>query len=95
MHAKLFRDDGSETASEILMGSLHVLPLGTRQTARLQLRPVGRADVGLGPGRAGEVDVMGSSIGLVIDARGRPLRIPADSGLRRAMAQNWIKTLGG
>ena len=95
MHARLFRDDGSETTSEILMGSLHVLPLGTRQTARLQLRPVGRADVGLGPGRAGEVDVMGSSIGLVIDARGRPLRIPADSGLRRAMAQNWIKTLGG
>ncbi len=95
LRAKLIRDDGSETTSEILMGDLQVIPLGIRQTGRLQLRPVGRSDVGLGSGAAGEVDVVGSAIGLVIDARGRPLRIPSDSAQRRSLAQTWISTLGG
>lgn len=93
--AKLIRDDGSEMSSEILMGNLQVLPLSPRQTARLQLRPMHRADVGLGPGRAGEVEVTGSSIGVVIDARGRALQLPADPGQRRVLAQKWINNLGG
>jgi len=95
VRAKLIRDDGTEMSSEIQMGNLQILPLGNRQTARLQLRPLKHADVGLGPGRAGEVDVNGSSIGIVIDARGRPLRLPADSTKRRALVLKWINTFGG
>ena len=94
VRAKLIRDDGTEMSSEIQMGNLQILPLGARQTARLQLRPLKNADVGLGPGRAGEVDVNGSSIGIVIDARGRPLRLPPDQVKRRALLQKWIATLG-
>jgi hypothetical protein len=95
VRAKLIRDDGTEMSSEIMMGNLQVLPLENRQSARLQLRPMHRADVGLGPGRAGEVEVTGSSLGVVIDARGRPLRLPADPDQRRALAQKWLTTLGG
>jgi len=93
--AKLIRDDGSEMITEIKMGNLQVLPLGNRQTAHLQLRPLHKADVGLGQGHAGEVDVIGSSIGVVIDARGRPLSHPIDPSQRRALMQKWLKTLGG
>jgi len=81
--------------SEITMGSLQVLPLENRQTASLELRPLHRADVGLGPGRAGAIEVIGSSIGVVIDARGRPLLLPGDPAQRRALAQKWLTTLGG
>ena len=95
VRAKLIRDDGTEMSSEIQMGNLQVLPLGNRQTARLQLRPLKQADVGLGPGKAGEVDVNGSSIGIVIDARGRPIRLPSDDVKRRALILKWITTLGG
>ena len=94
VRVKLIREDGSEMTSEVRMGNLHILPLENRQTARLQLRPLQRADVGLGPGRAGEVEVTGSSMGIVIDARGRPLRLPADAGQRRALAKKWLATLG-
>lgn len=94
VHAKLIYDDGTEKTSEIVMGSLQVLPLENRQTARLQLRPLKRTDVGLGPGRAGEVEVIGSSIGVVIDARGRPLRLPADPGERRDLAKKWRAIMG-
>ena len=94
VRAKLIRDDGSEMTSEVRMGSLQILPLENRQTARLQLRPLQRADVGLGPGRAGEVEVTGSSLGVVIDARGRPLRLSTDAAQRRTLAKNWLTTLG-
>jgi len=94
VRARLIRDDGSEMTSEVKMGDLQVLPLESRQTARLQLRPLQRADVGLGSGRAGEVEVTGSSLGVVIDARGRPLRLPGDPVKRRDLAKKWLTTLG-
>jgi hypothetical protein len=95
VRVKLIRDDGTEMTSEVKMGNLQVLPLESGQTARLQLRPLARADVGLGPGRAGEVDVIGSSLGVVIDARGRTLRLPADPAQRRELAKKWLETVGG
>lgn len=94
VRAKLIREDGTEMTTEVKMGNLQILPLENRQTARLQLRPLQRADVGLGPGRAGEVEVTGSSMGVVIDARGRPLRLPSDAAQRRSLAQKWLATLG-
>jgi hypothetical protein len=93
--AKLIREDGTEMSSEVNMGNLQILPLDSGQTARLQLRPLHRADVGLGPGRAGEVDVVGSSLGVVIDARGRPLQLPADPATRIQLLKKWLQTVGG
>lgn len=95
LQVKLIQENGAETTSEIKMGSLKVLPLESGQTARLQLRPLQRADVGLGSGRAGEVDVIGSAMGVVIDARGRPLQLPPEPAKRRELAQKWLSTLGG
>lgn len=95
VRVKLIREDGTEMTSEVKMGNLQVLPLENGQTARLQLRPLLRADVGLGPGRAGEVEVIGSSLGIVIDARGRPLHLPAEPAQRRELAKKWLATLGG
>ena len=94
VQAKLIRSDGTETSSDIVMGSLNVIPLQNRQAARLQLRPLKRADVGLGPGHAGEIEVVGSSIGIVIDARGRPLRLPSDPGERASLNQKWFTIMG-
>ena len=94
VRAKLIREDGTEMTSEVKVGNLQILPLETGQTARLQLRPLHHADVGLGPGRAGEVEVTGSSMGIVIDARGRPLRLPAEPAQRLSLAKKWLATLG-
>ena len=77
------------------MGNLQVLPLESGQTGRLVLRPLRRADVGLGPGRAGELDVNGSSLGIVIDARGRPLNLPDDGNQRRALLKKWQAAVEG
>ncbi|GAB4484955.1 MAG: glutamate mutase L [Anaerolineales bacterium] len=95
VRAKLIREDGTAITSEVNMGNLQILPLDSGQAARLELRPLRNADVGLGPGRAGAVDVVGSSLGVVIDARGRPLRLPSSAGERARLHKKWLKTVGG
>lgn len=95
VRAKLIREDGTAMTSEVNMGNLQILPLESGQTARLELRPLRNADVGLGPGRAGAVDVIGSSLGVVIDARGRPLRLPSNAAERIKLLRKWLKTVGG
>ncbi len=95
VQAKLTRSDGTEMAVEVKMGNLQILPLESGQTGSLALRPMRRADVGLGPGRAGELDVIGSALGIVIDARGRPLNLPDDHTQRRALLKKWRTTVGG
>jgi len=95
VRAKLIRNDGSESETEVKMGSFKILPLEAGQTARLQLRPLLRADVGLGPGRAGEVEVIGSSFGVVIDARGRPIVLPKEPEKRRELLTLWQNRISG
>ncbi len=95
LRAKLIQEDGTETTTEVNMGNLQVMPLANGKIARLQLRPLNRADVGLGVGRALEVDVTGSEMGIVIDARGRPLQLPADAPARIALHKKWLKTVEG
>lgn len=95
LQAQLTRDDGTEISSEVKMGNLQVLPLESGQTGRLVLRPLRRADVGLGPGKGAELDVIGSALGIVIDARGRPLSLPEDVTQRRALLKKWQAAVGG
>jgi hypothetical protein len=89
-------DSGEETSLDIKQGALEALPVPPGQPARLRLQPLHRADVGMGgPGRGGSVRVIGGVLGVVIDARGRPLSLPGDAGRRRELFKKWLWTLGG
>lgn len=81
---------------EIKQGTLDVLPLAAGRSARLNLIPLHRAEVGMGgPGRGGSLKVTGGALGVVIDARGRPLRLPSDPGRRGELYKRWLWMLGG
>jgi hypothetical protein len=95
LRAKLSYSDGTEARAEVKFGGLEILPLPSGQTARLSLQPLRRADVGLGPGKGGAVTVTGGALGVVIDARGRPLQIPADPVRRRELMKRWTYAVGG
>jgi hypothetical protein len=95
LRAKLAYSDGTEARADVKFGGLEILPLASGQTARLSLQPLHRADVGLGPGRAGAVQVTGGALGVVIDARGRPLQLPADPVRRRELMKRWSYAVGG
>jgi len=89
-------DSGSEVNVEVRAGTLKVLPLAPGQTARLSLRPIGSIDVGLGPGRPANLRrVLGGAVGLIVDARGRPLALSNDPARRRENQQKWLTELNG
>ena len=45
--------------------------------------------------RGGSLKVTGGALGVVIDARGRPLRLPSDPGRRGELYRKWLWMLGG
>ena len=70
---------------------LYPLPLGEKATVKLQ--PSRRFDVGAGNGQVVESEVLGGVVGLVVDTRGRPLEIPADTQERVAQLTKWQAAL--
>jgi hypothetical protein len=95
LRAKLAYADGTEARAEVKFGGLEILPLPSGQTARLSLQPLRRADAGLGPGKGGAIQVTGGALGVVIDARGRPLQLPNDPVRRRELMKRWSYAVGG
>lgn len=60
---------------EMIWGQLRILPLPAGCRARLELHPTSAVtDVGAGPGEPWTGMVPGGAVGLILDARGRPLR---------------------
>lgn len=95
VRARVTYSDGTEARAEAKFGGLEILPLPSGQSARLSLQPLGRADIGLGPGKGGVVPVTGGALGVVIDARGRPLHFPSDPVRRRELMKRWSYAVGG
>jgi hypothetical protein len=95
LQVRLQYPDKNEAGIEVKYGGLEALPLAFGQTAKLFLQPLRRAEVGFGPGRAQTVAVNGGALGVVIDARGRPLQLTSDEVRRRELMKKWLWTLGG
>ncbi|MCU0488891.1 MAG: glutamate mutase L [Anaerolineales bacterium] len=89
-------DEGHEKLMDIRQGDLEVIPLPVGQRASLQLQPFHRYDIGMGgAGRSGNLRVTGSSLGIIIDARGRPLSLPESVERRAEIYRKWLWMLGG
>ena len=96
LSVKMKYQSGGGLEVEVAAGSLEVLPLPLGQKAVLDLKPRRNIDVGRGgPGRGGKaIEVQGGLVGLVIDARGRPLTLPPDAEKRRERVQQWLWDMG-
>lgn len=81
------------TAGEMRCGELKLLPLPVGETARMTVEPARRFDLGAGPGKRVEREVRGGTVGLVLDARGRPLELPDDRLACRQATSAWVKAL--
>jgi MutL protein len=88
--------NGRQISVDVMTGSIEVIPLRVNEQALLALYPSPTVDVGLGPGeraRAAE-EIDGGLIGLIIDARGRPLVLPQENKERQARLLQWMQVLG-
>jgi hypothetical protein len=80
---------------EMPYGSLEVLPLSISHKATLELRPTRRFDIGLGAkGKGATTELEGGAVGIIIDARGRPLSLPATRKEQQAKIQEWLWGMG-
>jgi len=86
---------GRQEEIDVMAGTIRVIPLSIQEQALLTLFPAPRVDVGLGPGeraRAAE-EIDGGLVGLIIDARGRPLLMPADETDRQSRVRQWMQAM--
>jgi hypothetical protein len=95
MRAKLTYPDEEVLDVDITPGTIEVIPLTPGQKASLELRPSRNFDIGWGhKGRGAVAEVEGGVLGLVIDARGRPLHVPPDAQERIRALQRWRWGIG-
>lgn len=92
-------DEGAGMARlvhRIVMGELKRIETSARSQTNLYLAPDDESDVGMGlPGLGGWVSATESKVGVVIDARGRPIWLPTDEIARAESLHNWLWEVGG
>ncbi|MBI5877522.1 MAG: glutamate mutase L [Chloroflexi bacterium] len=86
--------EGGALSGEVKAGEIDILPLEPGRRARLELQPARQIDLGQGRGRPGKLTVEGGLVGLIIDARGRPLVLPAEPAKRAEANQQWQYNVG-
>lgn len=86
--------DRAPVKAEVPYGSLSVVVLPPGEQAALKLWPDRELDIGLGPGNAAtpRFEIEGGSVGIVVDARGRPLELPEDVDQRQARLLHWFQS---
>jgi uncharacterized protein (TIGR01319 family) len=84
---------GGDREVELLYGQMTVLPLGVGETARVRVEPARSMDAGRGKGDTLETEVTGGVVGIILDARGRPLEMPTDASIRVRMLREWFDAL--
>jgi uncharacterized protein (TIGR01319 family) len=77
MRVKLRKSDGTVREETIPFGKLRTLPLDMGTSAEVETLPTRGFDVGNGKGKRLTSRVIGGALGVIIDTRGRPIRLPA------------------
>lgn len=86
---------GEDVVGDVRAGQVVILPLLQGESAKLTLRPERGIDVGFGgAGKAGALRVTGGVLGLIIDARGRPIMMSKDEGRQRELNEKWLWDIG-
>ncbi len=92
---KLEPEGGGESQTEVVFGTLNVLTLPQGQTAKLTIRPRPGFNAGFGLGRGRTITITGGVLGVVIDARGRPIALPRAADQRQELVKQWTWKMGG
>ena len=85
--------DGSERKEEIRFGEFKRIPLAEGQNVKALIEPGKAFDMGEGAGRKLEAEIMGGKGGIILDGRGRPLKIPEDEKTKKEVLLKWFSSL--
>ena len=93
MTVELEMPDGQTLKEEIKFGEIKRIDLPERQEAKTHITPNKGYDIGDGPGHGVESTIIGGVAGIILDARGRPLRLPENESDRRETLLKWFHAL--
>jgi hypothetical protein len=85
--------DGRHEKGALRFGELRRLELPPGVQAELELEPSRGFGFGAGEGRAVSATAAGGVVGLILDARGRPLRFAEDPSERAAQLRSWAEAV--
>ena len=74
-------------------GELKLYKMGMDEVVQVKIQPNRHFDAGAGNGQVVETEVRGGVVGLVIDTRGRPLEMSADTAQSVEDLKTWLQTL--
>jgi hypothetical protein len=80
-------------SGQMMVGDIRLFPLGDGERATVSVEPDRSFDCGAGAGKAIEREVRGGAVGLILDARGRPLALPVERETGRALVESWVTAL--
>ena len=86
--------DVAPASGVVNAGDIVRVPLAAGCTAKVEVRPERGIDLGEGAGRPVVRTVRGGPVGLLLDARGRPLKLSDEVGERRACLRAWNAAVG-
>ncbi len=86
--------DGKTINEQLKFGELRLFPLQSGTQARIKVQPAKGVNMGAGAGVAVTREVQGGVVGLLLDGRGRPLRLPTDQPGRVASLTKWFDAVG-
>ena len=79
---------------ELKVGEMKLLPLSAKEKISVTVIPDKKFDAGAGRGKAVTKKVSGGVVGLILDARCRPILLPEEREKRINYLQSWNKELG-
>ncbi len=86
--------DGKASKERLRFGELRLFPLESGKQATIMVQPAKQINVGAGAGTAITKEVLGGVVGLLLDGRGRPFRLPAEQQARVAALTKWFDAVG-
>jgi uncharacterized protein (TIGR01319 family) len=93
MTVEIEMPDREAFKEELKFGEIKRLDLPERQEARVVITPQNGYDVGIGAGHKLETTAMGGIVGVLLDARGRPLQLPENDVEKKNFLLNWFQAL--
>ncbi|TAJ30678.1 MAG: methylaspartate mutase [Nitrospirae bacterium] len=89
-----FEGSRKPESGTLAFGELRLFALGREELAQVSLQPAKQVDAGDGKGEPVSHQVKGGAVGILLDGRGRPLRLPTDTQARLKALTKWHESLG-
>ncbi len=84
---------GNTVEETLNFGEMRLIRLGLGEKAKLAAEPTRNFDLGQGKGRRIEQEIIGGTVGVILDGRGRPLNLADDKKRRIEKLREWMLAL--